>query len=119
MTPPLQAEEGGATNLKRTNLGNDSRHPFTLRLGRQTGFHHLFALPASLIDPGHRPGPPVKHALGLPTTDKHYPLWASGSCSLRCLARRDVAIGTHVLLTVCTRVQNLSRDIAAKPRVHA
>jgi hypothetical protein len=38
MTPPLQANEEEATNLKRTNPGNDPHHHFsTLRLARADG----------------------------------------------------------------------------------
>jgi hypothetical protein len=42
------------------------------------------------------------------TMDKHCTLWALGNGGLRRLARRDVAVGTHAHLTVCTRVRNLS-----------
>jgi hypothetical protein len=74
----------------------------------QMGFCHISAPPTSLVDLGYRPGPPVKHAWGLPAIDKHCPLQASGSGGLRRLARRDVAAGTHVHLIVCTRVWNPS-----------
>jgi hypothetical protein len=48
----------------------------------QTGFHHLSALPTSLIDPGQGPRPSSKHAQGLPTADMHHLLQASGSIGL-------------------------------------
>jgi hypothetical protein len=72
------------------------------------GFHHLSNPPASLVDPEPTLGPPIKHAQGLPATDKHCPLKASGSDILRRLAQRDVAVGTHVHLIVCIQVQNPS-----------
>jgi hypothetical protein len=62
------------------------------------------APPISLSDPGQVSGPPVKRTRGLPTTDKHYLLWASGSFGLKCLAQRDVAVGTHTRLTIHTQV---------------
>jgi hypothetical protein len=47
------------------------------------GFHHLSAPPATHIDLEQGPELPVKRARGLPTTNKHHSLWASGSSSLR------------------------------------
>jgi hypothetical protein len=72
------------------------------------GFHHLSTPPASLDDPGQRPWPLIKRARGLPVLDKHRPVRVSESDNLRRLTRRDVAVGTHVHLTVCTRVWNSS-----------
>jgi hypothetical protein len=72
----------------------------------QIGFHHLSAPPISLSDPGQGPRPPVKHAQGLPTVDKHRPPRASGSVGLKHLAQRDVAVGTHTCLTIRTQVWN-------------
>jgi hypothetical protein len=125
--PTTQWWRGGATSLKRTNHGNNPRHHFSnLWLVRADGisppvkcawvlpsllrpFHHHFPAPsASFDDPGQRTKPPVKRAQGLPTADNHHPLQASGSGGLRCLAQRDVAVGTHVHLTECTQVWNSS-----------
>jgi hypothetical protein len=75
---------------------------------QQMGFHHLSVPPASLDDPGKGPGPSIKHAWGLPTTDKHRLLWASGCGGLRRLARRDITVGTQARLSVCTQVWNPS-----------
>jgi hypothetical protein len=70
----------------------------------QIEFHHLSAPPASLDDPGQRSGSTDMHARGLLVVDKHHPLRASGSGSLRRLTRRDVAVRTHPHMIVCTRV---------------
>jgi hypothetical protein len=94
---------------KKTNPGNDLCHHFsTLRLARADRISPP-VYPSCLSDDlGQRPGPLVKCTRGLPAVDKHRPLWTSGSGGLRRLARRDVAVGTHAYLIVCTRVWNPS-----------
>jgi hypothetical protein len=72
------------------------------------GFYHLSALPS---DPGQGPEPPVKHALGLPATDKPHPLQTLCSVGLKRLASLDITIGTHVHLTLHTRVWNTSHHL--------
>jgi hypothetical protein len=88
MAPPLQLKTR-ATNLKRTNLRNDPRpsllHPM---ISGKMRLCHLSAPPASLINPGSRPRPPVKHAREFPTMNKHCSLWASRSGGLRHLAKK-------------------------------
>jgi hypothetical protein len=78
------------------------------------GFHHLSGPPTSLDDTVKGPGPWVKQGQGIPVADKHRLLWAWGSGGLRRLARRDVVVGTHAHLSVCTRVWNPSHHFLTK-----
>jgi hypothetical protein len=47
---------------------------------------------------GRDVGPRSRMSRGSPTTNKHRPLWTSGSVDLKCLARWDVVIGIHAQL---------------------
>jgi hypothetical protein len=63
---------------------------------------------ATLVILRQGPGPSDNHDRGLPTADKHCPLWASRSIDVMHLARRDIAVGTHACLSVCIREGNPS-----------
>jgi hypothetical protein len=117
--PTTPSWRGGATNLKRTNPGNDPwpslLHPM-ISMGRRDFATYLPFLPLSLTQ-GKDPSPWSSVPRGFPQTDKHCPLWASGRSGLRHLAWRDIATGTHTHLTVCNGVWNPShRCLTALPR---
>jgi hypothetical protein len=74
----------GATNLKRTNPKNDPCHHFsTLRSAWVDEISPpVCPLPPLSSTQGIDLGPRSNIPGGLPITDKHYPLWASGSGGL-------------------------------------
>jgi hypothetical protein len=105
--PTTPSWRGGATNLKRTILGNNLHHHFSnLRLAWVDGISPPVYLSCLSRQPGEGTQAPGQTFLGHPTADSHRLLWASGSGRLRCLARRDTAVGTHAHLSVSTRVWN-------------
>jgi hypothetical protein len=67
-------------------------------------FPHPSALPS---DPGRGPGP--LHARGLLVTDKHRPFRISGGIGFKHQSQWDIAVGTHVHVTLRTQVWNLSK----------
>jgi hypothetical protein len=88
------------------------------------GGQNFATYPPYPSNPCRDPGPRSRLHGGSPTTNKHYPLWASGSSYLMRLARWDVPIGTHTHLTLWTRVRNQSHrrptslDTGNTPKYH-
>jgi hypothetical protein len=106
-TTPGWRGGGGGTDLKRTNFGNEpSRKISTPRLPWADGISPPICPSHLSRRPEAETLAPVKYAQGLPAVDKHRWLWNSGSVGPTRLAQRDVVVGTHTCLSVCTWVWN-------------